>query len=54
MQKIMQVICPNSTWSVRFSELLGEFPNVDSATVSLNDFGLVEAWNDWSLWEKRK
>ncbi len=52
MQKIMQVICPNSTWSVRFSELLDEFPNVDSATVSLNDFGLVEGWNDWSLWEK--
>ncbi len=52
MQKVMQVICPNSTWSVRFSELLNEFPNMESGTVSLNDFGLIEGWNDWSLWEK--
>ncbi|MEE9337745.1 MAG: Abi family protein [Methylococcaceae bacterium] len=52
IQKIMQVICPNSTWSIRFADLLNQFPEVDSGAVSLKDFGLLEDWNSWSLWKQ--
>ena len=50
LQKLMKVICPNSTWSVRFAELLGEFPQVETGTISLRDFDLIEGWESWDLW----
>ncbi len=50
MQKMMSEICPNSSWGNRFSDLLGEFPNVGCKAVSLKDFDLLENWQDWELW----
>jgi len=54
IQKLMTVICPNSSWSTRFSDLMAEFPDVGSKSVSLSDFGLIEGWQDWSLWNVQK
>jgi abortive infection bacteriophage resistance protein len=51
LQKLMKVICPNSTWSIRFTELLGEFPDVESKSTSLKDFGLIDDWETWDLWK---
>lgn len=50
MQKLMKVICPNSSWLIRFAELMDEFPEVTNGAVSLRDFGLLEDWLDWDLW----
>ena len=53
MQRLMRVICPNSRWSARFSELIFEFPDVRSGTVSLADFGLLKDWLEWDLWSQK-
>jgi len=50
MQKLMKVICPNSTWSNRFADLMGEFPYIRCGAVSLADFDLIEDWESWELW----
>lgn len=50
MQKLIAVICPNSSWGSRFYELLGEFPDVGCNAVSLKDFGLLDDWQEWGLW----
>lgn len=51
MQKIMKVICPNSTWLVRFSDLMNEFPEIGCGAVTLKDFGILDDWQDWELWQ---
>jgi abortive infection bacteriophage resistance protein len=51
MQKLMRVICPNSAWLIRFAELMEEFPEVGCGGVSLQDFGLLDDWLDWGLWQ---
>lgn len=51
MQKLMKIICPNSTWLIRFAELVDEFPDVGCGGVTLNDFGMIENWLDWGLWQ---
>jgi abortive infection bacteriophage resistance protein len=53
MKRLMDVICPNSGWSTRFLDLLNEFPEVGCKAVSLADFGLLEDWGEWSLWEQK-
>ncbi|SCZ68389.1 Abortive infection bacteriophage resistance protein [Thiohalomonas denitrificans] len=53
MQKLMRVICPNSHWAQRFTELMGEFPDVGCSAVSLEDFGLIEGWQAWDLWSQK-
>ena len=50
MQKLLSVICPNSSWGSRFSDLLNEFPEVECKAVSLKDFGLLDQWSEWELW----
>lgn len=50
MQKLMHVICPNSSWAARFAKLIGEFPEVRCGAVSLADFDLIESWESWDLW----
>lgn len=50
MKKLMDIICPNSSWGDRFAELLESFPEVSSKSVSMADFGLIEEWKDWDLW----
>lgn len=50
MQKLMKVICPNSSWGERFSGLMGEFPEIRNGSVSLADFDLIDDWQSWDLW----
>lgn len=53
MKKMLDTICPNSHWSSRFSTLLDTFPEIDSGAVSLVDFGLLDGWKGWELWEQK-
>ena len=50
MQKLMKIICPNSSWGNRFEELLGAFPKLHCQAVTPNDMGLVADWQSWDLW----
>ncbi len=52
MKRLMDVICPNSSWSTRFYDLLDAFPDVGCKAVSLGDFGLLNDWQKWDLWEQ--
>lgn len=51
MQQLLRVICPNSNWTQRFSDLLDTFPTTDSNAVSLNDMGIVNDWTSWAIWQ---
>lgn len=50
MRYLLDVICPNSQWHLRFGRLVEEFPSV-AGNVSSNDMGLLEGWRDWSMWK---
>lgn len=51
IQKLMRVICPNSSWEARFKTLLNEeFPTTDSRLLSLKDMGVIKGWEDWEVW----
>lgn len=50
MQQMLRIICPNSSWSKRFCDTLKEFPCSNNETFGLPDFGLVEGWENWDLW----
>lgn len=52
MQKLMRIICPNSTWGQRFQSLMEEFPQAQAGAVSLRDSGLMEDWQSWELWQQ--
>lgn len=49
MQQMLSVICPSSTWSNRFKELLATFP--ENGAVKLSDLGTTENWQEWDLWQ---
>lgn len=51
MQMLMKKICPNSTWGARFAQLIDEFPAPSNGAVKAKDFGLIEGWKEWSLWQ---
>jgi len=53
MKRLLDVICPNSRWSSRFSALLAEFPVIGCGAVSRTDFGLIEGWKEWGLWRQK-
>jgi len=53
MKRMMDVICPNSSWGSRVHELLEGFPKVGCNGVSLSDFGVIEGWVEWGLWEQK-
>lgn len=50
MQHLLKTICPNSTWSLRLTDLLEEFPKVPNTLVSIEDFGYID-YTNWKLWE---
>jgi len=50
MQKLIKVICPNSSWGRRFLALMDEFPEITSNSISLRDFDLAQNIDDWVLW----
>jgi len=55
IQHLLKKICPHSTWSERFKQLLAEFPQVQNDIINLEDFGAVqEDWQKWDLWHVRK
>jgi len=49
MQQMLSVICPNSSWSNRLSELLETFP--ENNAVKLSGLGATENWQEWDLWQ---
>lgn len=51
MQQMLQVLCPNSSWSQRFSDVLNEFPSKKKFILNLADFGLVKGWEEWDIWK---
>lgn len=50
MQFFMNVICPNSNWGERFKALIQEFPLPNNGAISLNDFGVINNWEQNKLW----
>ncbi|MCC5825626.1 Abi family protein [Alkalimonas sp.] len=48
MQKMMAVICPNSSWGKRLMELLEDFPETNNGALVLDDLGLNSHWRE--LW----
>lgn len=52
MQHLLNVICPNSTWGKRLTKLLEHFPEPENQAVALNDFGIVDEWQKWDIWQK--
>ena len=54
MQKLLQTICPNSSWGQRLLALLREeFPALPPAAAPLEDIGLCQRWGEWDLWVRR-
>lgn len=53
MQQMLQVLCPNSSWSQRFKNILDDFPFQKGNSVTLEDFGLVEGWEEWGIWKQK-
>lgn len=52
MKRMLDVICPNSTWGERFLALLDEFPQVENQAVRLQQMGVVTDLTQWQLWKK--
>lgn len=50
IKRMLDIICPNSSWGERFLALLDEFPKIDNRAVSLADMGVVIQPRIWSLW----
>ncbi len=51
MQNLLNVICPNSNWGVRFQKLLEiDFPTIKNKSVSVRDLGVIDGWKEWDLW----
>ena len=53
MQRMLQVICPGSSWYQRLSDLTAKFPDSDSGAIKLEDFGVTQDWKTWSLWPRK-
>ena len=54
LQKLVKVICPNSSWGERFKALLADdFPVGTNPTISLADFGVYSGWEGWTLWPQK-
>lgn len=51
MQVLLKTICPSSSWKDRLKSLLNEFPTPDNQAVDAGDFGLVNGWENWPVWE---
>lgn len=51
MKRMLDIICPNSTWGSRFLSLLDEFPQVENGAVNLSQMGVTINLKDWELWK---
>lgn len=54
MKRMLDVICPNSTWGKRFLAILDEFPQVNNGAISLQQMGVSIDPNTWELWQMSK
>lgn len=52
IKRMLDVICPNSTWGERFLALLNEFPQVENQAVRLEQMGVITDLTRWQLWNK--
>lgn len=52
MKRMLDVICPNSTWGERFLAVLNEFPKVQNNAISLGQMGVSVDPHTWQLWQK--
>lgn len=50
MQKMLQIISPNSSWASRFQMVTLDFPVTGIDIIDLQDFGVVEGWEGWPIW----
>ena len=54
MKKMLDIICPNSTWGERFLAVLDEFPKVKNGAISLEDMGCKTLHQkEWETVEKK-
>ena len=55
IKRMLNTICPRSTWGKRFIELIEEFPHPANKAISLNQFGLIKDIDlkSWKLWSKK-
>ncbi len=51
MNKMLEVIDMDSSWSKRFVDLSDQFPTVSNGAVSLEDMGITEGWREWDMWK---
>ena len=52
MKRMLDVICPASTWGSRFLTLLDEFPVVKNQAVTLQQMGITIEPESWRLWHR--
>lgn len=53
MQVMLRVICPNTRWHERLAAVIAEFPQAPFQAVRIEDFGVVEGGQAWSLWPQK-
>ena len=51
MKRMLDIICPDSTWGQRFLAVLDEFPTVKNGAVSLEHMGMIASQKNWQLWQ---
>lgn len=52
MKRMLDEICPNSSWGQRFLDCLAEFPQVENNAVKLEQMGVIFEPRQWRLWQK--
>lgn len=52
MKRMLDTICPQSTWGNRFSALIDEFPKPSNGAFTIDQFGIPKETNfkSWKLW----
>lgn len=55
MKRMLDIICPRSTWGKRFLSLINEFPKSCSGAIAINQFGLSKQIDlqNWKLWNTK-
>lgn len=51
IQLLMKTIATKSQWSSRFKKLVLSFPEPSNGALSGTDFGLINGWETWQLWQ---
>lgn len=55
MKRMLDIICPRSTWGERFLLLINEFPKSCNGAIAINQFGLSKQIDlqNWKLWDTK-